>query len=614
MCGIAASINFPLHTQKINKVMGHRGPDERNEYKYNNVHFYHLRLSILDIGGGVQPMHLSDRFSIIFNGEIYNHEEVRRKYALNCKTSSDTETILHIYDKIGAKMLNEFDGMFALVILDKVKNTLFIARDRAGKKPIYYYKDHEKFVLASELNALKTLLPLEIDNTGIEQYIFLGNCFKSQTCYKNVEELISGSYMTVNLNDLSLKVEKWWSIENYYSQPSSDDFETALQKVDDFLHLGIKRRIESSDLEVGTFLSGGIDSGLVTAIGSQYNQNIKSFTVAFSGAYNEAPLAKLVADKYKTNHTEINISLDNLNNDIEKILINYGEPFADSSAIPSYYVSQEAKKHLTVILNGDGGDEMFGGYRRYVPFAKFDFFNNNEVVRQMAAMMMKVLPISNDKQNKYNYLYRLANLASKKGVNTYMSTTSDIFEGYEKHLLFNSNALHSFEKFIQEVSKSKLTGLQKLMYIDFENILSGDLLVKMDIASMSASLEGRSPFLSKEILEYAPSINDKFKVNGTSTKDILRQLSKKYLPEELINQPKRGFEIPLKKWINEDLNAIINDYLGNSDAYVNNFVDKKFIDNILNSKNVNIPQEKKVKMIWVLFCLEVWYQKIGKNA
>ena len=610
MCGIAGSINYKLPYEVINQNMLHRGPNEQNGIIQNNVDLYHLRLSILDIDGGKQPMEVDNRYTIIFNGEIYNHNELRKQFGLICKTSSDTETLLHLYQKLGTELLQYLEGMFVFAILDSTDKTLFIARDRAGKKPLYYYNDNEKFVFASELNCLKGILPLQINIDNFYHYTRLGTFYRNLTPYKNVTELIGGSFLHINTQDLDIKEKHWWNINDFYLKRNNDNFEVSKEKVDTYLTQAVKRRIESSDLEVGCFLSGGIDSGLTTAIGSQFTNKLKTFTVAFEGAYNEAPLAKLVAERYKTHHTEIKISFDNLKNDIENILSNYGEPFFDSSAIPSYYVSKEAKKHLTVIINGDGADELFGGYRRYVPFAKYDFFKNNGVVKAGGSILKNLLPQPNDKKSKYNYLYRLASLASKSNLEIYLSAGVDIMEDYENNILQSSfDYLETIKKDFNLIAEDKnMTGLQKIMNMDFDGNLFSDLLVKMDIATMSNSLEGRSPFMCKELLEYVPSMSDKFKIKGTTTKYLLRDLAKNYLPEELINQPKRGFEIPLKNWVDTELRDIIFDYVGAPNAFCNQFIKKDFIQRLLN-KNIKIPSEKRAKILWMLFSMEVWYKK-----
>jgi asparagine synthase (glutamine-hydrolysing) len=607
MCGIAGAINFSLDIPRLTKDLYHRGPDEQTTCKTDILQLHHHRLAILDISGGRQPMEY-ENLTIIYNGEIYNHLDVRAKHGLKCRTNSDTETILYAYAKLGAACLDDFDGMFAIAIYDKSKQELFLARDRAGKKPVYYYADGKKFLFASELNSLRHQLPLEINDSAIHQYIHAAYFFKDATPYKNVWELPAGSYAYVSLSNVEVKVTKWWDIHRFYQQKSNDDFETALNKTDRLLHAAVKTRVESSDLEVGSFLSGGIDSGLVTAIAKQYNPTLKTFTVSFEGEYNEAPLAKLVADRYQTKHHEINIKFDHLINDIEKILYNYGEPVFDSSAIPSFYVSREAKKHLTVILNGDGGDEIFGGYRRYLPFAKYDFFKANPLIKAGASMLFNIMPASHNKRNKYNYIYRLADFARKKGVHVYLSSTLDVFEGMEKHLTIGDTALQSITEDFNRINKSNLTGVQKMLNLDFDHLLPANLLVKMDIATMAHSLEGRSPLLCKDILEYTPGLPDKYKTNGSQTKFLLRKLAEKYLPAELINQPKRGFEIPLKKWIDGELKEMVGSYVLDPNAYSRNFVKPSFIKDLWEGK-IKTGGEKRAKMLYTMFALEVWYRK-----
>lgn len=554
-------------------------------------------------------MHLAGRYSIIFNGEIYNHMELRRIFGITGATHSDTETILHLYAKLGPTFLQYLDGMFALAIYDKQSNRLFIARDRAGKKPLYYFYDGSRFVFASELNALKSQLPLEINPDSFWHYFRLGVFYRRMTPYKHVQELPAGSWLDIDCENLSIKEERWWDIHDYYKQKSPHGLPEALAQTEDRLTRSIRRRLESSDLEVGCFLSGGIDSGLITAMASGMTSKLKTFTVSFAGEYDEAPLARLVADKYGTQHTEIRISFDNLVNDIEKILCNYGEPYFDSSAIPSYYVSQEARKYLTVILNGDGADELFAGYRRYVPFTKYDFFRESPFVRSSALVLKKLMPASGDKKSKYNFIYRLVSFASKKNLETYLSAGLDIIEDYESNILAQSDYLQPLREDFAHIAGSPLSGLKKIMNMDFDTNLFSDLLVKMDIATMAHSLEGRSPFLGKELLEYAPTLDDSLKVRGGTTKFLLRTLAKEYLPETLINQPKRGFEIPLKKWIDHELHDMIQDYVGSPNAFHRAFIRPAFTQALLSNRN-QVPAEKRAKIIWTLFCLEVWHKKI----
>lgn len=595
MCGIAGAINYYKYDlNAIRNSLLHRGPDSQDIYKEKNVALVHTRLSIQDIENGQQPFHYKN-YSIILNGEIYNHLDLRNELKeFEFQTVSDTETLLYLFIKFKEKMYEKIDGMFSFCIYDRYKEELILAKDRAGKKPVYLYKEKDSILFASELNAIKNSSnDIEINNDAIESYLRNGLFYDTYTPYKNVFSLKAGYFYTICTKTLKINEKKYFDILDYYKEKSKLNKEDTLSTVDGLLHKSVKNRLESSDLEVGAFLSGGIDSSLIVAIASEYKNKLKTFTVKFDDNYDESHLAKLTANKYNTLHTELKISM-NLKNDIETILFNYGKPFMDSSAIPSYYVSKEAKKHVSVILNGDGADEIFGGYRRYVPFSSgilpiAKYFN----------FLLKVLPKPHNKKAFYNYIYRLLNISNKKSLNLYNSSTIDIFEN---EYIFPSNKINSnIEKFIDSI---KLDPLSKMLYLDFCIILHSNLLEKMDIATMSNSLEGRSPFLSKYILEFAPTMQNKYKVNGVTTKYILRELAKKYLPKELISQPKRGFEVPLKSWIESDLKDNIYDSLQNN-SYSSNFIDSKFINDLLNKK-INVSEEKRAKMLWTMYCLEVW--------
>lgn len=598
MCGIAGAINYKKYDfEAIKKSLYHRGPDEQGFYIDKDVALVHTRLSIVDILNGHQPFSYK-KYTIIFNGEIYNHLELRAKYLQDFKfsTDSDTETLLFLYIKYKQKMFDMIDGMFAFAIFDAKKGSIFLARDRAGKKPLYVYQDKDSLLFASEINAIRSgVKNLQINEENIYSYLRSGFFYKSTTPYKNVFEVEAGTFLEINIRSLEIKKEKYFDIVDYYTQEANLDLQSSLDALDERLHKSVKDRLLSSDLEVGAFLSGGIDSSLIVAIASQYVGKLKTFTVKFDGAYDESALAKLTVDKYGTDHKELTVSL-NLKNDIEKILLNYGEPFMDSSAIPSYYVSQEAKKYVTVILNGDGADELFGGYRRYVPMA-------NDWLGKVAkiSFLLKFLPKSHNKKSLYNYFYRLLSMSGKDGLDFYLSSTTDIFE--DIYTFHDNPVLNSMDSFINE---TELNGLSKMLYLDFNMLLFSDLLVKMDIATMAHSLEGRSPFLSKYILEFAPTMQDNFKIKGKTTKYILRELSKKYLSHELLSQPKRGFEVPLKSWVENDLKENIFDSL-QGDSYSQNFIDKNFISSVLN-REVSISDEKRAKILWDLYCMEVWYK------
>ena len=580
MCGIAG-FNFNVDEDFVFNTLHHRGPDEKGKTKVNNFSLFHARLSIVDIKEGRQPFRFNE-YIIIFNGEIYNHLELRSLLKeFNFKTHSDTETLLYLFIKYKEKMFEKIDGMFAFAILNTKTNTLFLARDRAGKKPLFFYKKGKNFGFASELNTFK-FLDLETDNEEIELFLSTGFC---SSPYKEIKEFPVGSYAYVDLNTLKMKTDKYFDIYEFYTK---EKINLDLEELDNILTKSVKDRLLSSDVEVGAFLSGGIDSGLVVAKASEFRK-LKTFTVRFDGSFDESNLAGLVAKKYGTEHFVIDIKMD-VKNNIEKILTSYGKPFFDSSAIPSFFVSREARKFVKVVLNGDGADEIFAGYRRYVPLA----LGLDKIAKNLKFLLSFLSP---QKRGINMFLYRLIRASNKKGIHWYNVLLNDLFEDICD---FDNEKIQNLDKMIKNL---KLNSLDKLMYLDFILNLKEDLLVKMDIATMANSLEGRSPFLSKYFLEYAPRLKNRYKIHFFTTKYALRCLAKKYLPQEVVNAKKRGFEIPLADWVNGELKDIVMDYLNY--GFYKNFIDEKLVKNIIERK-INLPEEKRAKIIYLLFSLEVW--------
>ena len=503
MCGIAGVINYHTVNLECFKVsLQHRGPDAQTIFTKNNVALLHTRLAIQDIQHGTQPFYYQ-AYSIIFNGEIYNHLELRQQLKeFTFSTTSDTETLLYLYIKFGDKMYDLIDGMYAFCIYDEVKNRLVLARDRAGKKPLYYFKNREQFLFASEINALKSIRKFDISAQAITCYLRLGYVYGSFTAYDQLFELEAGSYLVVDITTLEVTRKKYFDILRYYEQPKLKlDLNEATELIEAKLKKSVEDRVSASEVEVGAFLSGGIDSGLVVALAAQFRPKIKTFTVKFAGSYDESALARLVAQQYQTEHIELEIHTD-LANDVEKILLAYGEPFMDSSAIPSYYVSKAARQYVKVVLNGDGADELFGGYRRYVMAA-------NKLLHCLKyfAGVLKFLPKPRHKQSLYNYFYRAISAVNKTGLDYYVAATSDIYEdilqfySYDKLLSCASNFVNTVYQ-----NKNISSALAKLMYLDFNLLLFSNLLIKMDIAAMANSLEARSPFLSKYLLEFVPQL------------------------------------------------------------------------------------------------------------
>lgn len=607
MCGIAGTINLNPDPDAIINALRHRGPNACGVFSFENIHLFHTRLSIQDLRDSAnQPMEY-EHFVIVFNGEIYNHKNLRQKLPHHVfKTQSDTETILVLFAAFGEQIFHEFDGMFACVILDKKQRKLIFARDKMGKKPLFCYHNGQHFAFASELLTLARCVPLQIDTQHLSFFLRFGFFLHDGAPYSHVFAFPHAHYGTIVLDKMEqgLQNQAYFDLYSLYTQPKITVCEKGIEEVKHVLNVSIKRRLESSSIEVGSFLSGGIDSPLIVAIAASHCKQLKTFTVAFEGAYDESPLAELVAHRYGTQHHVLSINTSNLRDDIEKILFAYGRPFMDSSAIPSYYVSKEAKKHVSVILNGDGADELFGGYRRYVPFA-----NGWLHYASKMRFLLKILPKSHHQKSIYNYIYRLLAMSYKQGADLYASATIDSFEDIYQ---FETNAhTQSLDKLICSVTNdNNLSPLSKMLYLDSQLLLLCDLLPKMDIATMQHALEARSPFLGTDVLAVSTRLSDNLKIKSRITKFVLRELAKSYLPDELIYAKKRGFEVPLAHWVDVELKDLIHERL-NHCVIISELINQDFMKQLLNNPQ-KFPTQKRAKMLFTLFSLAVWFEHFNK--
>jgi asparagine synthase (glutamine-hydrolysing) len=603
MCGIAGSVHHPVPADKMMRALNHRGPDEQGYWQDEHVQLINTRLAIQELTpSGSQPMHL-DNLVIVFNGEIYNHFELRKQFGLLCQSHSDTETLLHLFKLKGIAMLDDLDGMFVFCIYDKTSRQLWLARDRTGEKPLYYYYVGRELVFASELNAMRVGIKLSVDDQKISDFLAIGYLSGEHTPFQGVKQLPGGHYLTYNIPGNSLTINLWWSLIQSYEQPTFQGSLTdTINQTDQLLEKAVTQCLQSSDKEVGAFLSGGIDSGLICSYAAKKVKKLRTFTITFDGVYNEGPAAREVARHIGTVHEEIIIGLEELESDLEKIFQNYGEPVVDDSIIPSYYVAREAKKNLSVVLTGDGGDELFGGYRRYVPFSKIDFLSNR--FRAAFSPLHNVLPFPRQKLNGYNYAYRLLGMMVKEWDEVYFAATIDLLHDYTREFTIKPD-FKSYTSVIEPIARKEWNGLHKIMYLDNVMLLQNILLKKMDIATMAHSLESRAPFLSKDMLQWSPCVPEKFKVKGTKTKHILRELSKRYLPEKISTSPKRGFEIPLQQWVDNRLKKPIFDLISPDNAYVKTILAKDFVNSLLYKPSAFNP-EKRAKALFALLSVEIW--------
>ncbi len=585
MCGIVGFVGDGDRTtiSKMLQITSHRGPDDSGIYINKNVGLGNNRLAVIDLSRkGHQPMFDGEKsISIVYNGEIYNFlqikEELKKYY--HFKSDSDTEVILYAYKKWGTNCLDHLNGMFAFVIYDIKKNLLFGARDRLGEKPFKYYWDKKNFIFASELKAILSVLKTKpkMDFKAINDYLTLQYVPAPLTGFENIFKLAPGHFFI--LKDGKLTINKYWEID--YSkkfQFSEDEWIEVLEKK---IEESIKARM-ISDVPVGSFLSGGIDSSTVTAfMAKNSSKRIKTFSVGFNDpVFDETKYAGEVAKIYHTDHSSIKITAKLFGDELQNIVDYYDEPFADNSLIPSLFLSRLARKDVTVALSGDGGDENFAGYDRYSIVYLNNLYEKLPKVFRDLAIKLAI-----------NTLYGLTPSTFTSRLKTFVNTFD--YKFYKRYLYYMSFMNDIDKRFIlrkyendtfsifKDNYNTKLDLVDNALNIDICSYLPEDLLYKMDTASMSASLEVRAPLLDYQLMELSAQMPSEYKVNMFNKKIIFKKmlLKKKLLTENIINRPKRGFNAPIKKWLKNDLKGFVMEELAS----------KKFRDSgLFNNKNLDI--------------------------
>ncbi|MAP24523.1 MAG: asparagine synthase (glutamine-hydrolyzing) [Rickettsiales bacterium] len=627
MCGILGIINQKAEADILSKSLGllkHRGPDDFGIWQNNNknVTFGHTRLSILDVSAdGHQPMvSQSERFVITFNGEIYNFliiQQELKNLGHNFKSSSDTEVLLQAIEEWGViKTLEKIDGMYAFGIYDQKEKKAYLIRDRFGEKPLYYSTYKGGLYFSSELRPLANLikLPKNISQKAINLFLAYGYIPAPYSIYENIFKLKPGHYIEYDLCSSNLKMHQYWNAEETAFEQHANHLikneEEAFFEVDRALTSSIKTR-KISDVPIGCFLSGGIDSSIITAYyQSLSDKPINTFTIGNENtSFDEADDAKHIAQYLGTQHTELYIKKSDYLDIVPKLANIYDEPFADSSQIPTALVSKLAKKHVTVALTGDGGDELFGGYNRHI-FGESIFQNFKKlphILRKPSIYTLKEI------QKYPNLLLRLEKILGIKHIQTKLQKTLTALANVNSEINFynelcrssslGSNDDPSFypsQEFLNELGFT-----QWLMLADALTYLPGDILTKVDRASMAFSLETRAPFLSKELFETAWRLPLKFKIKNKQGKWILRELLKRKIPDTLFeNKPKSGFGVPIADWLRHDLKDWAEGLLFAKEVKVSQFVDHKIIENLWHehvSRKVDNSQT-----LWNILMLEQW--------
>jgi asparagine synthase (glutamine-hydrolysing) len=573
MCGIAGFLTYdesppdPTHLRRMCDAIEHRGPDAFGSYCRPGVALGHRRLSIIDVEGGAQPLGNEDgSLQIIFNGEIYNYLELRRDLVSkghHLKTGSDTEVIIHLYEEVGTSLPEYLNGMFAFAIWDASRKELFLARDRFGKKPLYYASDlgSTRFCFASELKALATLPGFdgEVNWKSVVDFLSLSYVPEPQSIYRGIEKLPPAHSLLVTRSDYSLR--RYW--QPAFSPDAHLHFESAVQQVHELAIDCVKRRM-IADVPLGAFLSGGVDSA--TAVGIMAGAAtgpVKTFSIGFSDKrFDELEYARAVARRYATDHAE-EVVTPSIHEMLGTLVRHFDEPFADSSAVPTLYLARMTRRHVTVALCGDGADELFAGYRRHRHAVA------EERVRSLVPGWFRhsVFGLAGEYYPKFDYLPRifraktvLSNL-SRELADAYFTSRSTFRDTGLVNLLSDEarQAVGDYSPradFTRRFAKYKHLGpLEQLQAVDLETWLPGDILVKADRATMAYSLEGRSPWLDYRLAELAFRLPPSFKLYKGIGKYILKIMARAYVPDDLLWRPKMGFSVPLASWFRTSLRA-----------------------------------------------------------
>jgi asparagine synthase (glutamine-hydrolysing) len=619
MCGICGIVNRKelVEQEQMIKMLSflhERGPDNEGVYIQDHIGIGHTRLSIIDLSPDANQPMFNDNKSIIisFNGEIYNFHLIRTKLektGIKLTTNSDTEVILKAYEQWGIELtLDQLDGMFAIAIYDKRKDQLYLARDRFGKKPVYYYFTDSTFSFSSNIKSIwaNHKNSLTIDWESVDYYLTELSVPQPKSIWKEIRQIKPAHYAVLEINDFKFSERRYWNLPKTPRQ-SLDHNETQIE-VTRLLTKAISKR-QISDVPLGFFLSGGIDSGLITAIASQNSSNpIKTLTVSLDDTtYDESSEAELIANKYSTDHNTIHISSD-ISDTIDDLIEYMGEPFADSSLIPSFLITKVASEDMTVMISGDGGDEIFGGYDDYHLAFRAEVFAKNitsKFLRNPVIVLDKALSRISKREN-LGSLEHYSQLAGDERLLRKMS-----FLPSDKDELYLNSELKTASKFTADylgtIWQRNLDSNQvrTLLKSSLETRLLNDYLVKIDRASMRNSIEIRCPFLDKDLAEFAFATNTDMMFSKTAGKKILRNLAESYLGESSASRAKTGFRIPLHTWLRTDLKSWRNDLIL---SFANrNILNHKFINDII--YEFDKMYDGHTNKIWAIICLELWFQK-----
>lgn len=622
MCGICGFIYSDLQQNaekhlldKMNRALRHRGPDGGDLYIKDNVGLGHRRLSIIDLLTGKQPLCNEDgTVWIVFNGEVYNFQKLRRyleKKGHTFSTNTDTEAIVHAYEEYGTECLEHLDGMFAFAIWDENKKRLFAARDRLGKKPFYYTHNKYGFIFGSELKSLlqHPLVKKEIDSLGLSHYLTLQYVPDPYSIYKEIYKLPPAHFLVTHGN--KFRISRYWDIAYRPKLKISEN--QAIEQLREILTEAVRKRL-ISDVPLGAFLSGGIDSSIVVGLmAGLCDEPVRTFSIGFDyESFDELPYAKAIAEKWGTAHKEFIVTPENADQIISKLIRSFDEPFADPCAFQTYYLAEITRQSVTVALNGDGGDETFAGYTRYwldryvKPYAALPRF----ITQTMVPRLLNQLREPTNVPIEANWIMGIKRLSQVAGISPKASIIrwGSFFSDDMKQMLYNKpfpDAETSENLLAKCYDRADAdSGLDRTLYTDLLNYLPGNNLVKMDRMTMAHGLEARSPLLDKDYAEFTARLPESMKLKGLQTKYLLRKAFPDLMPKKLLQRSKRGFGAPIEEWLKNELKEMVNDYLLSAGSSLKRFFRHDYIADMVKAHYSGFINHGK--RIWMLLILEEW--------
>lgn len=611
ICGYALTENlngFDEHLiRRMVNTLSHRGPDGHGSYIRPHVAFGHSRLSIIDIEGGAQPMFSEDEsIALTFNGEIYNYKELKADLALRGHTfltESDTEVIIHLYQEHGDQFLEKLNGMFAIGIWDEGRQQLLLARDRVGEKPLYYSHVRGQIIFASELKAIRHApnLNLRVDTRALDNYLAYGYVPSPDSIYDAIKKLPQAHYLT--WKDGVIRINRYW-------EPSGnakfDSFEDALGQFQELLDDSIRIRLRS-DVPVGAFLSGGADSSLIVARANElYSGSLQTFTIGFDEKdFDESKEAELTARHIGTRH--VTRQVESLDLSILPDLVRqYDEPFADPSAVPTYYVTREASLQLKVCLSGDGADELFGGYPQYQlePFENVFLKMPGLIRRSLLRLPAMIMPQHMRGMGWINRMMVDGAVRYQQKIGVFSSTERrELFrESYGDCVDFDASLLEPYFRNAESEIENRQTA-------DRNTYLADDILVKVDRSSMAHSLEVRTPYLDHRLVEFATALPIRYKISGAEQKRILRAALKPLVPAEVLMRRKRGFGLPLCEWFRGEHRGFVAERLLQKDNKIFEFIEPEPVSRLIT--NHNRGHRDFSERIWALIWLQEWFEQFS---